>query len=424
MTEIISVKFKNRGKTYFFDPGGVTASAGQRLVVQTSKGLELVDCVHGNHYVDDSRIIPPLRPVVRVATEDDLRVESECRRREKEAFPICAGRIAAHGLEMKLVDVECNFEGTKMIFFFTSEGRVDFRELVKDLAGIFRTRIELRQIGVRDEAKMLGGIGICGRPYCCSQFLDEFRTVSTKMAKTQSLSMNPGKISGCCGRLMCCLRYEQEAYDELIKTVPKTGAFVETTAGYGNVTQVNLLRGKVKVKLDTPTGEPVFKMFDSEDVAAVPGGRPQPGQPLPHVLQPHEKKPKEEEPPEEEDAWAMPQLLVESEPSFSAPSPAAPAAPAEPQRPRTNANKRRRKKSGGDRPHAAAPDAPQRPKQPKPQYGDKPKSRPQGERPSKPRSAQPQPNGERAPGSKPERRRQPRRRPPRQNGDGEKKTEQ
>lgn len=184
---------------------------------------------------------------------------------------------------MKLVDVECSFEGNKITFFFTSDGRVDFRELVKDLASVFRNRIELRQIGVRDEAKMLGGIGICGRPFCCSQFLDEFQPVSTKMAKIQSMSLNPSKISGTCGRLMCCLRYEEEAYENLVKTVPKNGAFVETPAGYGNVTQVNLLRRTVKVKLDGE-GEDVFKTYSADDVAAIPGGRPKPGEPLPQLL--------------------------------------------------------------------------------------------------------------------------------------------
>ena len=250
MTEVISVKFKNRGKSYYFSTNGKSVKTGQQVIVETSKGLEIADCIRGNHEVEDDAVIQPLRPVVRLATRDDLRVAEINKQREKEAFEICRKKIAEHGLDMKLVDVECNFEGNKTMFFFTSDGRVDFRELVKDLAGIFRNRIELRQIGVRDEAKMLGGIGICGRPFCCNQFIDEFQPVSTKMAKMQSMSLNPGKISGSCGRLMCCLRYEQEAYEELTKNVPKQGAFVETPAGYGIVTQVNLLRQMVKVKLD------------------------------------------------------------------------------------------------------------------------------------------------------------------------------
>ena len=211
MTEVISVKFKNRGKSYYFSPNGKTVKTGQQVIVETSKGLEIADCFRGNHEVEDDAVVQPLRPVVRVATRDDLRVAEINKQREKEAFEICQQKIAEHGLDMKLVDVECNFEGNKTMFFFTSDGRVDFRELVKDLAGIFRNRIELRQIGVRDEAKMLGGLGICGRPFCCSQFIDEFQPVSTKMAKVQSMSLNLGKGSGSCGRLMCGLRCEQEA---------------------------------------------------------------------------------------------------------------------------------------------------------------------------------------------------------------------
>ena len=221
-------------------------------------------------------------------------------------------RIAAHPTltaAMKLVEVECNFEGNKTTFFFTSDGRVDFRELVKDLAGIFRNRIELRQIGVRDEAKMLGGLGICGRPYCCSQFMDDFQPVSTKMAKVQNLSLNPTKISGSCGRLMCCLRYEQAAYEDIIKKMPKLGAFVETPAGYGIVTQINLLREQIKVKLDSD-GDNVFHVYESDAVATVPGGRPKDGETPPSVLH-YVPKPKEpdEEPPADE--WAAPQMFAQ-----------------------------------------------------------------------------------------------------------------
>ena len=305
---VVSVKFKGRGKTYFFDPNGLDVPEGVPVVVETSKGMELADCVQGNHEVTDERIVPPLRPVVRLATADDLRVAELCKEREKDAFKIAEKKIAEHGLDMKLVDVECNFEGSKILFFFTSDGRVDFRELVKDLAGVFRTRIELRQIGVRDEAKMLGGLGICGRPFCCHQFLDDFEPVSTKMAKTQSLSLNPAKISGSCGRLMCCLRYEQEAYEELVKSVPKSGAFVETPAGYGSVAQVNLLRQKVKVRMDGDDNS--LRSFDADEVATVPGGRPKPGEPLPHVLKDLPKK-QEERNEEPENAWVMPPIFAE-----------------------------------------------------------------------------------------------------------------
>ncbi|MDO4815854.1 MAG: stage 0 sporulation family protein [Bacillota bacterium] len=321
MIEVISVKFKNRGKSYFFSPEGKTVKSGQQVIVETSKGMEIADCCHGNHMVEDTAVVQPLRPVVRIATEDDLRVAEYNKKREKEAFDICQQKIAEHGLDMKLVDVECNFEGNKTMFFFTSDGRVDFRELVKDLAGIFRNRIELRQIGVRDEAKMLGGLGICGRPFCCSKFLDEFQPVSTKMAKVQSMSLNPSKISGSCGRLMCCLRYEQEAYEELVKNVPKQGAFVETPAGYGTVTQINLLRQLVKVKLDGE-GDDTIKTYRAVEVATVPGGRPKDGETPPSVLK-YIPVPEEEEE-EVEDEWAIPERLINVESEAEAPKPEQP----------------------------------------------------------------------------------------------------
>ena len=308
MTEVISVKFKNRGKVYFFDPHGIAVRTGEKVVVETSRGLELAECVQGSHAVPDETVVQPLRSLARIATKDDLRIEEINRRREKEAFAICKQKIVEHGLDMKLVDVECSFEGNKTMFFFTSDGRVDFRELVKDLASVFRNRIELRQIGVRDEAKMLGGIGICGRPYCCSQFLDDFQPVSTKMAKVQSMSLNPSKISGACGRLMCCLRYEQAAYEELVKAVPKVGTFVETPAGYGTVSSVNILRSSLKVKLDGQ-GEDVFKNYQADEIAVIPGGRPKPGEPLPSLLKDRPKPVRDEEP--KEDPWALPQLFAD-----------------------------------------------------------------------------------------------------------------
>ena len=283
MIDVVSIKFKNRGKCYYFDPNSLQIKTGDKVIVETSKGLEIADCCRGNHPVAETAVVQPLRPVVRIATQDDLRVAELNRRREREAFEICQKKIVEHGLDMKLVDVECNFEGNKTTFFFTSDGRVDFRELVKDLAGIFRNRIELRQIGVRDEAKMVGGLGICGRPYCCSQFLDDFQPVSTKMAKVQSLSLNPAKISGSCGRLMCCLRYEEEAYEDLVKHVPKQGAFVETKDGYGTAVQVNLLRQTVKVKLDAD-GDDTLRLYKANELAAVPGGRPKDGETPPSEL--------------------------------------------------------------------------------------------------------------------------------------------
>lgn len=308
MTEVIGVRFRGGCKEYYFDPHGIAVEPNQFVIVETAQGLEYAQCVSGNHEVEDDSVVQPLRPLVRVATENDDRTYAYNKTREKNAFEVCQKKIAERGLDMKLVRVESNFDGSKIIFFFTSDGRVDFRELVRDLAGVFRARIELRQIGVRDEAKMLGGIGICGRPYCCNQFLDDFQPVSTKMAKVQSMSLNPSKISGACGRLMCCLRYEQAAYEELVKAVPKVGAFVETPAGYGTVSSVNILRSSLKVKLDGQ-GEDVFKSYQADEIAVIPGGRPKPGEPLPSLLKDRPKPVRDEEP--KEDPWALPQLFAD-----------------------------------------------------------------------------------------------------------------
>ena len=250
MTTVISVRFRSGSKTYYFDPGELTIHAGDDVVVETAPGPEFAQCVEGNHEVSDDAVVKPLRSVLRVATDNDRHTAAYNRSREKEAFDICQKKILQHGLEMKLVRVECSFDGSKILFFFTADGRVDFRELVKDLAGVFRSRIELRQIGVRDEAKMLGGLGICGRPFCCASYMDEFVPVSIKMAKTQNLSLNPTKISGTCGRLMCCLKYEQDAYEEAIKRMPKAESFVVTPDGPGNVSDINILKETVNVRLD------------------------------------------------------------------------------------------------------------------------------------------------------------------------------
>ena len=250
MTEVISVRFRNGCKEYYFDPKGLEIQAGQNVIVETAQGPEFAQCARGNHQVEDDQVVKPLRGVVRIATDNDCHTAAYNRGREKEAFDICRRKIQQHKLEMKLVRVECSFDGSKILFFFTADGRVDFRDLVKDLAGVFRARIELRQIGVRDEAKMIGGLGICGRPFCCAQFMDEFLPVSIKMDKTQSLSLNPTKISGTCGRLMCCLKYEQDAYEDAVKRMPKNDSFVLTPDGTGNVSDINLLKETVNVRLD------------------------------------------------------------------------------------------------------------------------------------------------------------------------------
>lgn len=256
MTEVVSVRFRSGCKNYYFSPGQLDISAGQDLIVETAQGPEYVTCTEGNHSVEDHQVVEPLRRVLRLATENDRRSLQLSREKEKDAFAVCQKKIAQHELDMKLVRVECSFDGNKILFFFTADGRVDFRELVKDLASAFHARIELRQIGVRDEAKMLGGLGICGRPFCCSQFLDDFIPVSIKMAKTQNLSLNPTKISGTCGRLMCCLKYEQDAYEDAVRRMPKNESFVQTPDGPGNVSAVNLLKEQVTVRLDSQPDSP------------------------------------------------------------------------------------------------------------------------------------------------------------------------
>lgn len=272
MAEVVGVRFKDTGKAYYFDPVGEKLRYGDKVIVETARGVECGVVAMENREVKDSTIVQPLRKLVRRATADDLRRTEENRRKEKNAFRICEKKIAERGLEMKLVDVEYTFDNSKILFYFTADGRVDFRELVKDLAGQFRTRIELRQIGVRDEAKLLGGIGICGRPFCCGSFLGGFQPVSIKMAKEQGLSLNPVKISGACGRLMCCLKYEQEAYQDLLRTTPKVNATVSTPEGKGVVIDQNLLTRKLTVRLDKdPDAAP--KVYRVDEVKVLRDGR-------------------------------------------------------------------------------------------------------------------------------------------------------
>ncbi len=271
MAEVIGVRFKDVGKVYFFDPDGKQLKKFDKVIVETARGIECGEVATENREVADENIVHPLKKLIRIATEKDLKTVEENKEKEKKAFDICLEKIEKHKLDMKLVDVEYTFDNTKILFYFTSDGRVDFRELVKDLAAVFRTRIELRQIGVRDESKMVGGLGMCGRPLCCSSFLGDFQPVSIKMAKEQGLSLNPTKISGTCGRLMCCLKYEQEAYEHLLKVTPKAGAIVETSEGRGTVAEVNLLRGKVKVNLDRRPGA-APQTFDRHDVKIIKDG--------------------------------------------------------------------------------------------------------------------------------------------------------
>lgn len=268
MTSIIGVRFKPAGKIYYFDPQGMDISRGDNVVVETSRGLEYGEVIQGTKEVEDSFITKPLKGVIRIATAEDTEKYNENKEKEKEAYKICIEKIRAHGLDMKLIEVEFTFDGNKILFYFTADGRVDFRELVKDLAGVFKTRIELRQIGVRDESKTLGSIGVCGRNLCCSQFLDEFVSVSIKMAKEQGLSLNPTKISGACGRLMCCLKYEQDTYEALNRETPQAGVVVNTPEGRGTVVRVELLKGKVCVRLENDD-ETTQKEFAVSEVVPV-----------------------------------------------------------------------------------------------------------------------------------------------------------
>lgn len=248
MAKVIGVRFRTAGKIYWFDPLNFQVKRGDHVIVETARGVEYGTVVGAPREVDDGRVVAPLKPVLRIATQRDAEQEAGNRQKEKEAFRICLEKIAKHGLDMKLIDAEYTFDNNKVLFYFTADGRIDFRELVKDLAGVFKTRIELRQIGVRDETKILGGIGICGRVLCCHSHLSEFVPVSIKMAKEQNLSLNPAKISGVCGRLMCCLKHEEETYEELNRRLPNTGDYVTTDDGFkGEVSSVNVLRQLVKV---------------------------------------------------------------------------------------------------------------------------------------------------------------------------------
>ena len=269
--EVVDIQFRAGQKVYYFAPGELTVKTGDHVIIDTARGPEFGICAGGNHFISSRDVVAPLRSVLRIATAEDERIVARNRAEEKRAYEICMQKIADHGLDMQLVSAEYAFDGSKILFFFTADERVDFRELVKNLASIFHTRIELRQIGVRDKAKMVGGLGICGRPFCCSSFLDDFQPVSIKMAKTQNLSLNPTKISGTCGRLMCCLKYEQEAYEDLLRTSPKAESFVDTPEGRGTVVEVDLLRQRVKVRMeDAPE---TISVFSNDDIAVLRNGK-------------------------------------------------------------------------------------------------------------------------------------------------------
>ena len=393
MVTVADIHFRSNTKVYFFDPGELTLKPGDHVIIDTARGLEYGICAAGNHTVPRRDIVPPLRQVVRLATEKDERINAENEQKEKRAYEVCLQKIRDHGLDMQLVSAECAFDGSKILFFFTADGRVDFRELVKNLASVFRTRIELRQIGVRDKAKMVGG-----RPFCCREFLDDFQPVSIKMAKTQNLSLNPTKISGTCGRLMCCLKYEQEAYEDLLKTSPKNESFVDTVDGRGTVVDVNLLKQTVRVRMeDAPDTINTYK--NTEIVVLRNGKAKKNDPPIPKDLAPLSSLPKivkKREPMPE----ALPEVMFQGE-SLTAEKPAQPPVQeAAPQR-----SRRRRRKPQGERPEGQKPA--EKPAE-KPQKAEKPEKT---EKPDKPRQEKkPRPEGESAPaGETPHRRR--RRRP-------------
>ena len=410
MTEIISVRFKDGGKSYYFNPNGMTVKVGDRVIIETSRGVEFGECVEGNRMIDEMELVSPLRPVLRMATEADFKALEKNKEKEAKAFQICQQKIAEHGLDMKLVEVEYNFDGSKILFFFTSEGRVDFRALVRDLASIFHTRIELRQIGVRDEAKMLGGLGVCGRPYCCNSFLNDFHPVSIKMAKTQNLSLNPTKISGACGRLMCCLKYEQEAYEDVLKRTPKLDSLVETPDGVGTVNAVQLLREKVRVKLDNdPENPQVYSSADIKVIRSGKGKRPegyelpeQPERPAPRAPrlrnEPSDPAANAAESNDAQPSAAPEQTRAErparSERPARAERPPRQERPVKPMEPRDNAPEGAEGEEGKPRNEGGQP------KQEGTSQNDAPKGdRPQGQRPKRHRPPRKRPNGQ---GGKPQ----------------------
>ena len=409
MAEIIGVRFKSGGKQYYFDPQGLTVAEGAGVIVDTSRGVEYGWCAQSNTQIPDEQVVQPLRPVLRLATAEDDRTLEKNKEKEKKAFQICQEKIAEHGLDMKLVEAEYSFEGNKALFFFTSDGRVDFRALVKDLAGTIHARIELRQIGVRDEAKMLGGLGICGRPLCCAQFLDEFQPVSIKMAKTQNLSLNPTKISGTCGRLMCCLKYEQDAYEDALKRMPKNDSFVQTPDGPGNICDVNVLKETVHVRLDEKPEAP--RCYHSCELCVLRNGKGSRD-----GIQVPQERPARYVEERKEDEFPMPLVIADFDPD----------APAREERPTRRRNERRRR-GGGSKPQQTAEKVPEKREKPRPpekkrpdgpRADDKPRrprrkpgDKPQENRPQPPKSGAPKPSQKPAENAAPQEGAQSRRRP-------------
>ena len=403
--EVVDIQFRPGQKIYYFDPDGVSYEVGDHVIIDTARGEEFGICAGGNHMISSRDVVAPLRKVLRRANAQDEKTIAENRAREKRAYEVCLQKIGEHSLDMQLVSAEVAFDGSKILFYFTADERVDFRELVKNLAGIFHTRIELRQIGVRDKAKMVGGLGICGRPFCCASFLDDFQPVSIKMAKTQNLSLNPTKISGTCGRLMCCLKYEQDAYEDLIRTSPKLDSFVDTPEGRGTVVELDLLRQRVKVRMeDAPE---TISVFANGDIAVLRSGKAKKNDPpIPADLAPISGAGKRMRKTEDTEKLLLEPIRfrystekiveepVEQEPEVEAPAEAVEVKPT---------RSRRRRRSHADSTKPEAPKAEPAVKEKPPQQTKEPKA----EEPKEDKAAEP--------AKKPGRRRPNRRRRPKQN---------
>ena len=410
--EVVDIQFRPGQKVYFFDPAGLTLKQGDHVIIETARGPEYGTVAAGNHAIESKDVVTPLRAVLRIATEQDERIVAENRVREKKAHEVCLQKIDEHKLDMQLVSVECAFDGSKILFFFTADERVDFRELVKNLASIFHTRIELRQIGVRDKAKMVGGLGICGRPFCCASFLDDFQPVSIKMAKTQNLSLNPTKISGTCGRLMCCLKYEQDAYEDLIRTSPKMDSFVDTPEGRGTVVEIDLLRQRVKVRMEE--NPETVSVFANTDIAVLRSGKAKKNDPpIPADLAPISGSGKRVRREKEEDKLLLEPIRFRysTEKVVDEPEQTPPEEVTETEEtPKASRNRRRRRLHSGENKPEAAPreEAPKEKKEPKPAKQPKENKEPK---------EQPQEGGEEQ-AKKPHRRPNHRRRKPKPQAEG------
>ena len=395
--EVVDIQFRPGQKVYYFDPDGVQYAVGDSVIMDTARGAEFGTVTGANHTIRQKDVVAPLRKVLRSATAQDMKTNAENRAKEKRAYEVCLQKIGEHGLDMQLVSAEYAFDGSKILFYFTADERVDFRELVKNLASVFHTRIELRQIGVRDKAKMVGGLGICGRPFCCASFLDDFQPVSIKMAKTQNLSLNPTKISGTCGRLMCCLKYEQDAYEDLIRSSPKLESFVDTPEGRGTVVELDLLRQRVKVRMEED--DTVISVFSNADIAVLRSGKAKKGDaPIPADLAPISGSGKRVSAPKpEEPVFLEPirfryreEALVTEEPEEYVPQ----------EEPQEKPARSRRRRGQKEKPEEEAPKAEKSKK-------DQPKSKK-----DQPRQKKDQPKPEKKEQPKPEKKEQPKKEAP------------